>query len=247
MRLKNKIAVITGAASGIGKSAAFLFAKEGASVIVVDISRNGEKTVEHIKKMKGDAMFFRVDVSNSKDIQKMVSAVVGHYGKIDVLFNNAGIEMGGKVTSLTEKDWDKTMNINLKGMFLCAKHVIPYMQKKKKGVIINTSSVLGLMGGTDVVAYSSTKGGIIAMTKSMALDHADDNIRVNCICPGPTDTPLLHRFTSEEELDRLASLIPLGRIATPEEVAVAAVFLASDEASYITGSVLTVDGGSSIV
>ena len=238
LRLKNKVAIITGAGRGIGRATAVLFAKEGAKVVVAEIdSKEGEKIVSLIKTAHGEAFFVQVDVTNTDDVEKMINSAIEKYGRLDVLFNNAGIELTGKVEDMTEANWDKLLNINLKGIFLCCRYAVPQMLKQGEGVIINIASIAGLFGLVNEGAYCASKGGIIALTKAMAMDYAGKNIRVNCICPGPIATRLTPYRPSVIEK------IPMGRLGKPEEVAAAALFLASSESSFITGHALLVDGG----
>lgn len=185
----------------------------------------------------------RTDVSSASQVNNLMKETISRFGKIDVLSNNAGIEMSGTVMSLTEENWDRVMNVNLKGTFLCSHFAVPYIAKNG-GAIVNMSSDLGLSPIPNVAAYAATKGGIIALTKAMAKDHAKDRIRVNCVAPGPIETPLLHRFQPEQVLKMVTDvLLPMGRLGTADEVAKAVLFLASDEASFVTGAILTVNGG----
>ena len=238
MRLKNKVALITGAGRGIGQATAVRFAMEGAKVVVVDIdSKEGEETVEMIKSAGGATVFVQADVSKAVDAEKMVKVAVEKFGKLDILFNNAGIELSGRVEDMPESDWDRVININLKGMFLGSKYAVPQMLKQGGGVIICTASTAGLFGLGREAAYCASKGGVIALTRAMAMDYAAENIRVNCICPGPIGTRLT------KPLQSTIKKVALGRIGKPEEIANAALFLASDESSFVTGSALMVDGG----
>lgn len=248
-KLKDKVAVITGAGSGIGRATAILFAKEGAKVVVVDCDRDsGEETVKIIKESGGEAIFVYADVSKSLDVQKMVESVVSKYGAIDILFNNAGINVALPITELTEEIWDNIINVNLKGVFLCCKYVIPVMKRQGSGVIINMGSTSALIGVAYFGAYTASKGGVLALTRTIALEVAPFNIRVNCICPGMVETPLSKRTwermgISEEKRGERAKLVPLGRVGKPEEIARVALFLASEGSSYMTGANIVVDGG----
>lgn len=248
-KLDGKVALITGAGSGIGRASAILFAKEGAKVVVVDVDQEaGEETVRFIKEKGGEAVFVKADVSNAADVENAIKVTIERYGKLDILFNNAGINPSGTVVDTPEEIWDKVININLKSVFLTSKYAIPEMAKRGGGVIINTASVAGLVGTANEIAYVASKGGVVMMTKAMAIDHANQNIRVNCICPSGTDTPLLKKWLStvkepEKVRQALTNMTLLKRLAKPEEIAYAALFLASDESSFATGSVLVINGG----
>lgn len=247
MRLKDKVALITGSAKGIGKGCALVFAEEGSKVAVIDIDEKaGRETVEEIKSKSGEARFFKTDVSDSGQVQSMISGVVQAFGQIDIMFNNAGYHISKNVEETLEDEWDFIINTNLKSVFLCSKYAIPHL-RKTKGCIINMSSMVGLIGQSNAGAYSASKGGIITMTKGMALDYAKDGIRVNCICPGWVETPLVEDWFNQQKDPQKArayiySVHPLGRIATIEEVGRAALFLASSDASFVTGVALPVDG-----
>lgn len=247
MRLHDKVAIITGAASGIGRATAIRFAREGARVVVADCDHQaGESTARHIIDMGGQAIFVKCDVSVSADAEQMVSATVERYGRLDVLHNNAGIMMEGTVPDLDEDDWDRVLSINLKGAFLCSKYAIHQFRRQGTGgVIINTASVNSFYAEGGIAAYCASKGGLIQLTRAMAIDHSDEGIRVNCICPGWIETPMNAAFfaSSPDARQKAGKLQAIGRIAQPEEVAAVAVFLASDEASFVTGSAYVVDGG----
>lgn len=248
MRLKNKVALITGAASGIGKEAALLFAGEDAKVVVVDLDKTaGEKTVGEINTGSGEAVFFEADVSKAADTEAMIRFAEESFGGLHVLFNNAGIfpDDDGSVTKTPESTWDRVMNVNLKGVFLGCKYGIPAMLRSGGGSIINTASFVALMGAaTPQIAYTASKGGVLAMTREIAVEFARKNIRANSICPGPVDTPLLAELMSDpKRKQRRMVHIPLGRLAQAREIAQAALFLASDESAYVNGTALTVDGG----
>ena len=251
MRLKDKVAIITGSAKGIGRGCALVFAEEGSRVAVIDIDEEaGRKTVEEIKSKGREAKFFKTDVSDSGQVQSMISEVVQAFGQIDIMFNNAGYHISKDVEKTSEDEWDLIINTNLKSVFLCSKYAIPYL-RKTKGCIINMSSMVGLIGQSNAGAYSASKGGIVAITKGMALDYAKDGIRVNCICPGWVETPLVEDWFGQQEDPKKAreyiySVHPLGRIATMEEVGRATLFLASADASFVTGVALPVDGAVSL-
>ena len=248
-RLYGKVALITGAASGIGRASALLFAREGASVAVVDVNEKaGWKVADAISASGGQALFAPADVTRAADCERAVRAVAGKFGALHILFNNAGIIRRATVLDLTEADWDQVMGVNVKSIFLMSKFAIPLMEKSGGGSIINTASGWGLAGGAKAAAYCASKGAVVLLTKAMAIDHGQQNLRVNCICPGDTDTPMLRgeaqqlgaattRFLQE------AAQRPLGRVGAPEEIAQAALYLASDAASFVTGTALVVDGG----
>ncbi|MAB91603.1 MAG: short-chain dehydrogenase [Planctomycetes bacterium] len=248
MRLKDKVAVITGAASGIGRQSAIRFASEGAHIVAVDLNRQaGEETAEQVEANGGKAIFVEADVSKASDCQRMVVAAEESFGKLNVMFNNAGIMLGedGDAESTTESVWEKTMAVNLRGVFLGCKYGIPAIRRAGGGSIINTASFVALMGAaTPQIAYTASKGGVLAMTRELAMIHARENIRVNALCPGPLHTELLMNFLdTEAKRNRRLVHLPMGRFGEAKEMAEAAVFLASDESSYITGTDFLVDGG----
>lgn len=248
MRLQNKVAVITGAASGIGRESALLFAREGAGVVVADIDgAAGQETVDMIRQGGGQAIYVRADVSQRKDCQEMVDQAERHYGQVDVVFNNAGImlDADGDAVSTEEEIWDLTMNVNLKGVFWGCKYGIAALLRAGGGSIINTASFVALMGAaTPQIAYTASKGGVLAMTRELAIVHAREGIRVNALCPGPLRTKMLMDYLdTDEKRQRRLVHIPMGRFGEAQEMAQAALFLASDESSYITGAEFLVDGG----
>lgn len=248
MRLDDKVALITGAASGIGREAAMLFAERGAQVVAVDVSDEaGEETRDVINAAGGTAIYCHADVSQAKDCEAMVATAEREFGKLNVLFNNAGIMHSddGDAQQTDESVWDLTLNINLKGVFLGCKFGIPALRRAGGGAIINTASFVAQMGAaTPQIAYTASKGGVLALTRELAIVHARENIRVNALCPGPLLTELLMKFldTPEKKQRRLVH-IPMGRFGQAAEMAKAAAFLASDDASYITGTEFNVDGG----
>ncbi|MEM2896468.1 MAG: glucose 1-dehydrogenase [Candidatus Bathyarchaeia archaeon] len=246
-KLSGKVAIITGGGSGIGRATSILFAKEGAKVIIADISsESGKETVKNIEAQGGDSIYIKTDVSRALDVEKMIKDSVRTYGKLNILVNNAGVHDFGNAISMSEKAWDRVMNINLKGVFLCSKYSIPEMIKSGGGSIVNVSSMGGLGAFFNECAYCTSKAAVIALTKCMAIDFASSNIRVNCVCPGNTETMMVGGiFTTPKEYEYAIQRTPLGRFAKPEEIANSILYLASDDSSYITGSALIVDGGSS--
>lgn len=248
MRLAQKIALITGAGSGIGRESALLFAREGASVVVADVNEAGGKaTVGEIEALGGKAIFVRADVAKASDCAQMVSAAVEHFGGLHILFNNAGIMLAedDDAVSTEEAVWDLTMNVNLKGVYLGCKYGIPALRASGGGSIINVASFVALLGAaTPQLAYTASKGGVLSMTRELAVIHARENIRVNALCPGPLRTELLMKvLNTDEKRKRRLVHIPMGRFGEATEIAQAALFLASDESSFVTGATFTVDGG----
>jgi len=248
MKLKGKVALITGGSQGMGYATAELFLKEGAKVMITGRSRDkGEKAIKKLRKL-GQVKFVSGDVAVDADAKRMVDATVQSFGRIDILFNNAGVYLEREAEDTSEDDWNRILDTNLKGTFLVSKHAIPYMKKQGMGSIVNNSSDAGLIGNKCCPAYCASKGGITIMTKAMALDYAKVGIRVNCVNPGIVDTPMLAYEVEassdpEEYLAKCHEEQPIGRIGRPEEVAKAVLFLASDDASFVTGAALSVDGG----
>jgi NAD(P)-dependent dehydrogenase (short-subunit alcohol dehydrogenase family) len=244
MLLEGKTAVITGAGSGIGQASAIAMAREGASVAILDSNEAaGRQTAQELTGQKVNATFFSVNVTSEEQVRAAMAQVISKFGRIDILHNNAGIAIRHTVAEQDEQGWQTCMDVNLKGVFLCAKHVIPHMLDRG-GSIINTASVTGIVGVRNRAAYSATKGAVVALTRNMALDYARYQIRVNCICPGFVRTPMAKALLEDPIKEkRLVDTHPLGRLGTPEDVANAVLFLASDLASWITGSALVVDGG----
>jgi NAD(P)-dependent dehydrogenase (short-subunit alcohol dehydrogenase family) len=248
MRLQDKVAIITGAGSGIGREAALIFAREGAQVVVADMNDDaGEKTVEDIGAAGGEAIFVSTNVAQAASVQALVQQTEERFGRLDVIFNNAGIfpDADGSVLDTTEEIWDLVMNVNLKGVFLGCKYAIPAMQRAGGGSIINVASFVALVGAaTPQIAYTASKGGVLSMTREIAVEFARQNIRANALCPGPVATPLLQSILSDPaKLARRLVHIPPGRFAQAQEIANAALYLASDESSYVNGATFVVDGG----
>ena len=248
MRLANKVAIITGSAGGMGQAAAMLFAQEGASVVVTDVVMDsGEETVKAIKSAGGNALFVKADVSKEDEVKALVDAAIATFGRVDILYNNAGImpSADGSVTDLGEELWDRILDVNLKSTFLCTKYTIPHMVKQGQGSIINIASFVAFMGCTvPQDAYTASKGGLIALTKSLAVQYGRHGVRCNAICPGPIETPLLRDlWKNEEERNLRLNRIPLGRFGEARDIIYMALYLASDESAWTTGSWLTVDGG----
>lgn len=241
----NKVVIVTGGSFGIGQKTAIAFAERGAKVVVADWIENTE-TIEAITKSGGEAMFVKCNVSQSVDVKSLVDRTIEKYGRLDYAVNNAGTEgLEASTIDCTEENWDTTIDINLKGVWLCMKYEIPQMLKLGKGAIVNISSVAGLVGFPTLPAYVATKHGIIGLTKTAALEFCKQNIRINAVCPGAIKTPMLDRITGNktEAEQQFAKLEPIGRLGQPEEIAEAVIWLCSDASSFVTGSAISVDGG----
>jgi NAD(P)-dependent dehydrogenase (short-subunit alcohol dehydrogenase family) len=246
MKLKDKVAIITGAGAGIGEATAKLFAKEGAKICCNSLTQSALRVVNNINKVGGEAIFVQGDVSIEKDAKKIIDEAVKAYGKIDILFNNAGIVLGGSIDSISTDDWDRTMTVNVRSVYLVSKYAIPHL-KNSKGCIINNASSVAFKGVPNRAAYTASKGAVLSMTRAMASDYINDKIRVNAICPGTTDTPSLagriksrggdYNKVRQEYIDRQ----PLKRLGKPEEIAEGVLFLATNE--FCTGVSLLIDGG----
>jgi NAD(P)-dependent dehydrogenase (short-subunit alcohol dehydrogenase family) len=249
MKLQGKVAIVTGAASGIGRASAIAFAHEGAKVVVVDIDeRHGLETVATITARGNEAFFARADVASEADVKQVIELAVARWGRIDILFNNAGVVLVKPLEEMTGEEWDRVMSINVKAAFLAIKHAVPHMRRGGGGAILNTGSIASFTGQMGTPVYSASKGAIALLTKSLALDFGRDRIRVNCICPGITDTPMLrehlgHGDEGEARIRTRLSRVPTGEILSPEDVARAALYLVSDDSIGITGVLHVVDGG----
>jgi NAD(P)-dependent dehydrogenase (short-subunit alcohol dehydrogenase family) len=249
VELTGKKAIVTGGAAGIGRATAILLAEAGVAVTIVDLDEpGGESVVRQIVDAGGKAMFVRGDVSRAEDCRNAVQETIDAWGSLNILFNNAGIIRRATVTELSEEDWDRVMAVNVRSVFLMCRYAIPFMEQAGGGTVINNASGWGLTGGARAVVYCASKGAVVNMTRAMAVDYGSKNIRVNCIAPGDTDTAMLRNEANQLGEPEAAFLKdsasrPLGRIARPEEIASAVVFLASEAASFITGAIMPVDGG----
>ena len=242
---KNQVALVTGGSFGIGRATAIAFARKGAKVVIADWIEN-EETMNLIENISGNAIFVKCDVSKSDDVKALIEKTIATFGGLDFAFNNAGIEgVSAQTQDCTEENWDKTIAVNLKGIWLCMKYEIPEMLKKGKGAIVNCSSVAGIIGFQGFPAYVASKHGVIGLSKTAALEYAKLGIRVNVVCPGVIQTPMIDRLTGKkkETIEQFTDLEPLGRFGEPEEIANATVWLCSDEASFVTGLAMPVDGG----
>jgi meso-butanediol dehydrogenase/(S,S)-butanediol dehydrogenase/diacetyl reductase len=243
VKLQGKVAFITGFGSGLGQAIAILFAKEGCAVAGTSKTESkGRETVRTIENAGGSALFWPGDVADSKRMETLVDATVKQFDGIDIVVNSAGVRTNGSITEISEEDWDRTLDTNLKGAFVVSRLAIPAMIKRGGGVILHIAARSGMLGQAGRAAYCASKGGMVRLTEAMAMDHAKDRIRVNCICPGPTRTPMVDTSTPEK-LARYTTRVPLGRIGEPDDVACAALYLASDEAAFITAAILPVDAG----
>ena len=242
--VEGKVALVTGGGSGIGRQACLVFAREGAQVVVCDVAvEGGEETVGQIEQAGGQATFIRADVAQAAEVEALVAKVVETYGRLDCAYNNAGIAgRTARVADDSEQNWERILAINLKGVWLCLKYEIAHMLTQGGGAIVNTASDAGLIGLRRAGAYVASKHGVVGLTKTAALEYAKANIRVNAVCPGPIDTPML-REASERVIDAMATAQPNGRLGQPREIAEAAVWLCSDAASFVTGHPMPVDGG----
>lgn len=249
MRLAGKVSIVTGAANGIGRATAELFAREGASVVVADIDeQQGRDTVWRIKKDTGEAHFVATDVTRDEDVERLIATAVDRYGQLDVLHNNVGIAIGGNVVNTSPADWQRVLNTNLASVYRGCHFAIPEMLKTGGGSIVNTASVQGILGLPDWAAYAAAKGGIIALTRQIAVEYATRNIRVNCVCPAGVRTAMAEKILAaspdpEALLKEVTDVYPMRRLADPAEIAYAVLFLASDESSFVTGHSLVADGG----
>ncbi|MBD2033985.1 SDR family oxidoreductase [Leptolyngbya sp. FACHB-321] len=246
-----KVAFVTGAASGIGRATALAFAREGASVVVADVSEpSNQETARLIEELGGQALAVKCDVTRAEDVKAALDQTIEAFGRLDFAFNNAGIEpkQAAPVAEYEEEEWNRIIDIDLRGVFLCMKHEIPLILKQGRGAIVNTSSGAGIIGIKGSPAYTAAKHGVIGLTKAAALDYASQNIRVNAVCPGYIDTPMMGRFTggTDEGRAQVIAEEPVGRMGTPEEIAAAVLWLCSDAAAFVVGHALVIDGGQTV-
>jgi len=248
--LEGKVALVTGGSSGIGRATCLAFAREGARVVVADVNvEGGEQTVSMVKEAGGEAIYVQADVSRAADVEAMVNRAVQAYGRLDCAHNNAGVSGGGRRAPMheySEEDWDRIIGINLKGVWLCMKYEVPQMLRQGGGAIVNTASIMGLVGSwSRNIAYNASKHGVVGLTKTAALEYAQSGIRINAVCPGYIRTPILDPLlSSNPEIEgQIIARHPIGRLGRPEEIAEAVVWLCSDAASFVTGHTMTVDGG----
>jgi len=253
MKLSGKVAIVTGAGAGIGRATSLLFAREGAKVVAVDLVADGiQALAKEIQAAGGVADSVVADVSSAANVERCVQKTLGTFGRIDILFNNAGIVIPGKIHEISEADWDRSMDVNVKSMYLMCRSLVPVFRKQGGGVILNTSSAVVLRTVADRAVYTAAKGAVLALTRSMALDYVKDGIRVNCLCPGTVDTPSFHQRLAALGGDTAAvrkqfeARQPMGRLGTAEEIAEAALYLVSDAAAFVTGGVFPIDGGFSL-
>ena len=245
MRFQGKSVIVTGAASGIGEATVRLFAAEGANVVIADISASGEAVAQELRQKGEQAIFVKTDVSKAGEVEQLIQETLREYGQLDILHNNAGVLVVGDVTTISESDWERCIDINLKSVYLVSKYAIPAMVEVGGGVIINTASTAGISGGGGYSVYSASKAGILLLTQCMALDFAAQNIRVNAVCPGPTATPMILSSSTDPQaaLERWSKELPIGRAGTPDDIAKAVAYLASDDAEFVTGTAFVIDGG----
>lgn len=240
MRFKDKVVIVTGGASGIGEASVRAFAREGAKVVIADFADHGQALADELGADK--ALFIKIDVTDSEAVQAMITQTVAQFGRLDVMFANAGIAADGPIDELEESAWQRTIDINLGGVYLCDKYAIQQLLKQGGGVIVNCGSIHSHVGKRGVTAYAAAKGGVKLLTQTLGIEYGAKGIRVNAVCPGYIDTPLLNHIPDDAK-EKLVALHPMGRLGRAEEVANAVLFLASDEASFVTGSSLMVDGG----